>query len=156
MLRPELIVGDLAALFIIWIIASPPPTTFGEDAPSSIPWPMWLGLAVALFGLGWMHAIAWQMRDRSISMGRPPKLGWFATRGMLRLADASVIGVVVLLLTPGDPTWGAEPSIAGLPPRIVALLLALPVALIGATWMHRIAREGSEPEAFDQHWWSRA
>ena len=153
MLRPELIVGDLAALLIIWIIATPP-TYFG-GGESSIPWPMWLGLAIALFGLGWMHAIAWQVRDRSISMGRPPKPGWFATRGMLRLADASVIAVVVLLLTPEDPSWGAQPSIAGLPSRIVLLLLALPVALIGATWMHRIAREGSEPEAFDQHWWSR-
>jgi hypothetical protein len=156
MLRPELIVGDLAALFIIWIIASPPPTTFGGGAASSLPWTVWLGLAIALFGLGWMHVIAWQVRDRSISMGRPPKLGWFATRGMLRLADVSVIAVVVLLLTPADPSWGMEPSIAGLPSRIVLLLLALPVALIGATWMHRIAREGSEPEAFDQHWWSRA
>jgi hypothetical protein len=103
-----------------------------------------------------MHAIAWQMRDRSISMGRPPKPGWFATRAMLRLADLSVIAVVVLLLTSGDPSWGAEPSIAGLPSRIVLLLLAAPLALVGAIWMHRIAREGSEPEAFDQHWWARA
>ena len=155
MLRPELIVGDLAALFIIWIIASPPPTTFGEDARSSIPWPVWFGLAVALFGLGWMHVIAWQVRDRSISMGRLPKPGWFATRGMLRLADASVIAVVVLLLMPVDPGWGGEPSMVGLPSRIVLLVLALSIALIGATWMHRIARESSEPEAFDQHWWSR-
>jgi hypothetical protein len=154
MLRRELILGDVLVLFIIWTFASRP--TFFGGGSSSPPGYLWLGLGAALFGLGWMHAVAWQARDRSISMGRLPKPGWFATRGMLRLADASVIAVVVLLLTPGDPSWGAEPSIAGLPSRIALLLLALPVALIGATWMHRIAREGSEPEAFDQHWWSRA
>jgi hypothetical protein len=75
---------------------------------------------------------------------------------MLRLADASVIAVVVLLLTPEDPCWGCQgAAIAGLPPRIALLLLAAPFALVGAIWMHRIVREGSEPEAFDRHWWSR-
>ena len=153
MLRRELILGDALLVVIIGSVLSQP-SFFGEVP--SFPWHLWVGLGGALFGLGWVHVIAWQVRDRSISMGRLPKPGWFATRGMLRLADASVIAVVVLLLTPGDPSWGAEPSIAGLPSRIALLLLALPVALIGATWMHRIAREGSEPEAFDQHWWSRA
>lgn len=155
MLRPELIVGDLAALFIIWIVASPPPTYFRGGEPS-IPWPVWIGLAGALFGLGWMHVIAWQVRDRSISMGRLPKPGWFATRGMLLLADVSVMALVVLLLVPEDPCWGCQTvSIAGLPLQIVLFLLSGPLALIGAIWMHRIAREGSEPESFDRHWWSR-
>jgi hypothetical protein len=103
-----------------------------------------------------MHVIAWQVRDRSISMGRPPKPGWFATRSMLLLADVSVIALVLILLPLEDPCWGCqEAAIAGLPSRIVLFLLAAPLALVGAIWMHRIAREGSEPDAFDQHWWSR-
>jgi hypothetical protein len=86
-----------------------------------------------------------------------PKPRGVARLAMLLLAYASVLGVL-LLLGPEPPHFGGHTyvSVAGLPPRMLMALVAGPLALTGTIWMHRILREGSEPESNDHHWWSRA